>query len=48
MSFKAVAKKIAHKQGVSIERASAELAASIRRAGPAARRKNPKLNRAKG
>lgn len=45
--FKAVAAKIAARQGVSKERASAELAASTRRAGPAARAKNPRLNRVK-
>jgi len=31
-----------------MKRAGAELAASTRRAGAAARRKNPKLNRVKG
>lgn len=48
MSFKAVASKMAKKQGVSNERASAELAAATRRASPAAKRKNPKLKRVKG
>lgn len=48
MSFKAVAGKIAAKQGISKERASAELAASTRRASPAAKRKNPKLKKVKG
>ncbi len=48
MSFKAVATKIARKQGISRERASAELAASTRRASPAAKRKNPALLRVKG
>lgn len=43
-SFKAVAKKIAAKQGVSLERASAILAAGTRRASVQARRTNPKLN----
>jgi hypothetical protein len=48
MSFKSVARKIAAKQHVPIERANAELAAATRRAGPEARRKNPALNRVKG
>jgi len=48
MSFKAVAGEIAARQGISKERASAILAAGTRRAGAAARRKNPKLNRVKG
>jgi hypothetical protein len=46
--FKAIAARMAAKQGVSTERASAELAASTRRAGPAARAANPRLNRVKG
>ena len=48
MSFKAVAAKIAKKQGISLKRASAELAASTRRASPAAKRKNPNLKKVKG
>jgi hypothetical protein len=48
MSFQTVAKGIASKQGVSMKRASAILAAGTRRAGASARRKNPKLNRVKG
>lgn len=48
MSFKAVATKIARRQGVSKERASAELAASTRRASPAAKKANPKLLKVKG
>lgn len=47
MSFKAVASGMARRQGISEDRASAELAASTRRASPAAKRKNPKLNRVK-
>jgi len=47
MSFKSVQKKIAKKQGVSMDRAGAILAAGTRRASLAARRKNPKLNRVK-
>jgi len=46
--FKAVASKIAKKQGISKERASAELAAGTRRAGAKARKANPRLNRVKG
>jgi len=46
--FKAVARKIARKQGVSIERAEAILASSTRKASPAAKRRNPRLKRVKG
>lgn len=46
--FKAAARGIARRQGVSMKRARAELAAGTRRAGSAARRKNPRLNRVKG
>lgn len=46
--FKAVAAEMAAKQGISRERASAELAASTRRASAAAKRKNPRLNRVRG
>ena len=45
--FEAVARKMAAKQGISIERARAELAASTRRASPAAKRANPNLKRVK-
>lgn len=45
--FKAVAAQIAKKQGISKERAGAERAASTRRASPAARAKNPRLDRVK-
>lgn len=48
MSFKAVANKIAKRQGVSAKEASAELAASTRRASPAAKRANPNLKKVKG
>lgn len=48
MSFKAVAGKIAKREGVSRKEASAMLAAGTRRAGAAARRRNPRLNRVKG
>lgn len=46
--FKTVAKLIAKRQGISIERASAELAAGTRRAPAATRKANPRLNRVKG
>lgn len=46
--FKAVQKSIAAKEGVSEERAGAILAASTRRASPAAKRANPRLNKVKG
>jgi hypothetical protein len=46
--FKAAAQGIAKRQGVSQERANAILASSTRRASPAAKRKNPRLDRVKG
>jgi hypothetical protein len=46
--FKAVQAKIAAKQGIPMKRAGAILAASSRRASPAAKRANPRLNRVKG
>ena len=46
--FENVARGIARRQGVSMERARAILAAGTRRASPAARRANPRLNRVKG
>jgi hypothetical protein len=46
--FKAVAQKIARKQGVPLERAKAILAAKTRAASPAAKRANPRLLRVKG
>ena len=45
--FKAVASKIAAKQGVSKQAASAILAASSRNASSAAKAKNPRLKRVK-
>jgi len=45
MSFKAVQAKIAKKAGVGKARAGAILAASTRRASPAAKKANPKLKR---
>lgn len=45
--FEKVAKGMAEKQGISKERAAAELAASTRKASPKAKRKNPRLKRVK-
>ena len=46
--FKAVQKKIANQQGVSMESAGAILASSSRKASPAAKKKNPRLKKVKG
>lgn len=46
--FKAVQKKIASREGISMKRAGAILAAASRNASPAAKRKNPRLKRVKG
>lgn len=46
--FEANARAIARRQGVSMQRARAILAAGTRKAGPAARRRNPRLKRVKG
>jgi len=48
MGFKANQKKIAAKQGISMDRAGAILASGARRASAAAKRKNPRLKRVKG
>lgn len=45
--FKAVQKSIARREGVSMKAAGAILAASTRRASPAAKRANPRLKRVK-
>lgn len=45
--FKSVQAKIAKKEGVSKDRAGAILAASTRKASPAAKRKNPNLKKVK-
>ena len=45
--FKAVQKKMAAKQGVSMERAGAMLAAGTRKASAKAKKKNPRLKRVK-
>lgn len=46
--FKSVQKSIAKKQGVSMERAGAILAAGARKAGKAAVKANPRLKRVSG
>jgi hypothetical protein len=46
--FEAVARRIARERGISLDRARAILAASTRRASPAAKRRNPRLRRVKG
>ncbi len=48
MSFKAVANKIAAKEGVSKKAAGAILAKKTRNASAAAKKKNPKLKKVKG
>lgn len=46
--FKAVQKEIAAKQGISMERAGAILAAGARKASPAAVKANPSLKKVSG
>ena len=46
--FKAVQKEISKKQGVSMERAGAILAAGARKASPKAVKANPRLKRVRG
>jgi len=46
--FKAVAAKMAMKQHMPMKQAQAMLAASTRKASPAAKKKNPNLKRVKG
>ena len=46
--FEANARRIAKRQGVSLKRARAILAAGTRRASAAAKRRNPRLRRVKG
>jgi hypothetical protein len=48
MSFQAVQKKIAAKDGVPMKNAGAILASASRNASPAAKKKNPKLLKVKG
>lgn len=46
--FKAVANKVAKKEGVSPSRAAAIVASSARNASKAAHKANPRLNKVKG
>ena len=46
--FKSVQASIAKKEGISKDRAGAILAAGARKAGKAAHKANPRLNRVKG
>lgn len=46
--FKAVQSSIAQREGISQDRAGAILASAARKASPAARARNPRLNRVKG
>lgn len=48
MGFKAAQKSIAKKQGISMDRAGAILAAGARKASPAAKKKNPNLKKVHG
>ncbi len=48
MGFKAAQKKIAKKQGISMESAGAILASGARKASAAAKKKNPNLLKVKG
>lgn len=46
--FEANARRIAKERGISLEQARAILAASTRKASPAAKRRNPRLKKVKG
>ncbi len=46
--FQAVARRVAQKEGVSIDRARAIVAAGARNASVAAKKKNPALKKVKG
>jgi hypothetical protein len=48
MGFKAAQEQIAAKQGISMERAGAILAAGARKASPEAVKKNPNLKKVSG
>jgi hypothetical protein len=48
MGFKAAAKGVAEKQGIPMNRANAIIAASTRKASPAAKKSNPNLKKVKG
>jgi hypothetical protein len=45
--FKAVADKIAHSEHIDFDKARAILASRSRKASPAAKKKNPRLNKVK-
>lgn len=47
-SFETKAKSIAKKEGVSVKRARAMLAAGARKASPAAKKRNPNLKKVHG
>jgi len=47
MGFKAAQSQIAKRQGISKDRAGAILAASTRKASPAAKKRNPNLKKVK-
>ena len=48
MGFQAAQSQIAKRQGISSKRAGAILAASTRKASPAAKKRNPNLKKVKG
>jgi len=48
MGFKAATENVAKKEGISSDRASAIIAASTRKASPAAKKANPNLKKVKG
>ncbi len=48
MGFKAAAKSVQRKEGVSAKRAGAIIAAGARNASASAKRKNPNLRKVKG
>lgn len=47
MGFKAAAKSVAEKEGMPMDRAKAIIAASTRKASPAAKKENPNLKKIK-
>lgn len=48
MGFKAAAKSVAAKEGMSMKSAGAVIASGARKASPMAKRMNPALNKVKG
>jgi len=48
MGFDAAARDVAKRQGVSMKRARAIIAAGARKASPAAKKRNPNLRKVKG